>query len=792
MFATVGLKKKLIAGFALLVGVLILVGLTGYFSLNRVIRKANEGNMTFALDVEMNGLIGKQGLFEQEGKPEQFDELTRGLARAGEKMDGLQRLLGDTEAVKALNAGKTLYGKHLASLKDAKDKKAALLAGLQASAGEVNSVVLDETAKAEVAIQKEVLDKSSYYLKKNAFASVRNLVDVSHDAVVYAHKTGRSRADVLTMLRNMHFDGDNYFFVLCSDFTLVAHGSNRKLEGMNYSNIKDKKTGKAFMVDAVTKAVKEGSSVTEYYFTKPGMGEALFPKVTVGRYFKPWDLVICAGVYVDDIEKAGEELSGVISGGFDKLQEIGKVGDLLGDARLGVLYYITAGISSDAVDSSLNVLMGLTSATDVIKASVEKYMEYWHGYVMEDALEMKVGNAARQVIGQASILMNTMGDDAGKAFERTATTGKTVIALFIFFGVGLAVGAAILLIVSITTPLKQTSAMLRDIAEGEGDLTQRLTVASKDELGDVAYWFNAFVDKLQQMIGEIAGNSETLASSSERLTALAGQMADGAEATSGKSHTVAAASEQMSGNMADVSRETEQSASAINSMASATEEMTATIGEIAQNSESARTITGDAVIQAKRTKEKVGALGAAAMEIGKVTEAIAEISEQINLLALNATIEAARAGEAGKGFAVVADEIKELARQTAASSREIKERIGGVQVSTDDTVREIDAIAGVIDSVNQIVITIAAAIEEQSATTAEISGNVNQTSGGIQVMTDKVLESSSVAQDMAREVAEVNQTAGEMTEVSVKVNANAEELQSLADELKALVGRFKV
>ncbi len=138
-------------------------------------------------------------------------------------------------------------------------------------------------------------------------------------------------------------------------------------------------------------------------------------------------------------------------------------------------------------------------------------------------------------------------------------------------------------------------------------------------------------------------------------------MSEGSQQASGQAHAVAAAAEQMTANVISVAAGMEQTTTNLASVASATEQMTATIGEIAGNSEKARRITEEATRQAARISEQMNQLGAAAQQIGKVTETITEISSQTNLLALNATIEAARAGSAGKGFAVVANEIKELA-----------------------------------------------------------------------------------------------------------------------------------
>jgi methyl-accepting chemotaxis protein len=218
--------------------------------------------------------------------------------------------------------------------------------------------------------------------------------------------------------------------------------------------------------------------------------------------------------------------------------------------------------------------------------------------------------------------------------------------------------------------------------------------------------------------------------------------------------------------------------------------MTTTIGEIASNSEKARRITEEATRQAARISEQMNELGAAAQQIGKVTETITEISSQTNLLALNATIEAARAGSAGKGFAVVANEIKELAQQTAAATEDIKARIAGVQSSTAGGITEIGKVSQVIHDVSDIVASIAAAIEEQATVTKDIARNISEASTGVQDANKRVSEASQATSQIARDIAGVDQAAGQMAEGSHQVKTSATELSRVAEKLQTTVQRF--
>ena len=345
---------------------------------------------------------------------------------------------------------------------------------------------------------------------------------------------------------------------------------------------------------------------------------------------------------------------------------------------------------------------------------------------------------------------------------------------------------------SMIKPISRVAAGLKDVAEGDGDLTARLQIKNQDEVGELAEWFNIFMDKLQGMIRNIAANAKILNEASSELSNLSEHMSEGAGQMSAKTNAVASSGEEMSSNMASVAAAMEEASTNISMVATSAEEMTSTINEIAQNSEKANNITNEAVARAQNVSGKMDELGNAAQEVGKVTETITEISEQTNLLALNATIEAARAGEAGKGFAVVANEIKELARQTADATQEIREKIEGIQNSTSGTISEIGQILTVINDVNDLVSTIATAVEEQSVTTKEIASNVAQASGGIQEVNENVTQSSIVSTEIARDIADVNQTTSEISNSSSQMNLRSKELSKLARELKDMVSRFKV
>jgi methyl-accepting chemotaxis protein len=401
-------------------------------------------------------------------------------------------------------------------------------------------------------------------------------------------------------------------------------------------------------------------------------------------------------------------------------------------------------------------------------------------------------------VGEKMLVTLTTIEDIAKdtiavAQATTSDTADLQIKLLIIIGlVGVILSLFLGFFISkiITKPVLMANDLAKEIARG--DLTQHITIEQKDEIGMLAESLNSMSENLRKMFTDIASGTRTLNTSSTELSNISEQITKNSQQTAEKSNSVAAASEEMSTNMNSVAAATEQTTANIQTIVSASEEMTATINEIASNTARGSETTSQAVNKAQEVSEKINALGRASIEISKVTETIADISAQTNLLALNATIEAARAGEAGKGFAVVAQEIKSLAIQADEATREISDKISGIQTTTDESVTAIESIVTVINEIDDIVTTVATAIEEQSATTQEISNNVSQIAGGIQEVNENINQTSAVVGEVTQDITDVSQAAEKMNTGSQKVNTSSTELSELAKDLTEMVGQFKI
>jgi len=347
--------------------------------------------------------------------------------------------------------------------------------------------------------------------------------------------------------------------------------------------------------------------------------------------------------------------------------------------------------------------------------------------------------------------------------QANADFRRNILMTAIGFGALLLIGFYYLCKRIIARPLDAVVSQLKDMSEGEGDLTKRLMVRSQDEIGELAHWFNVFVEKIQHTVRIIGDNMQSLAVSSEELNEISQQMSSNSEQTAAQANVVSAASEQVSKN--------------VQTVAAGTEEMIASIKEIAKNTSEAARVVKEAVQVAEKTNLTITKLGQSSAEIGNVIKVITSIAEQTNLLALNATIEAARAGEAGKGFAVVANEVKELAKQTGEATEDISNKIQAIQGSTQESVAAIGRITQVINQVSDIANMIASAVEQQSVTTNEMSRNVSEAARG--------------SDEIVQNITGVAQAAQSTASGATETKTAAQEMARLAGELQDAVNQFK-
>ncbi|AZC51849.1 HAMP domain-containing protein [Pseudomonas chlororaphis] len=376
----------------------------------------------------------------------------------------------------------------------------------------------------------------------------------------------------------------------------------------------------------------------------------------------------------------------------------------------------------------------------------------------------------RVLVGPAEALKNQL-DQSNKA--------GTLVEL----GLGLLAAVLGLLLVwlmarSVTRPILGVAHMLEDIASGEGDLTRRLAYDKKDELGQLAGWFNRFLDKLQPIIAEVKRSVQDARGTADQSSAIATQTSAGMEQQYRQVDQVATASHEMSATAQDVARSAAQAAQAARDADQATRQGLSVIDRTTTSIDHLAADMSTAMTQ-------VEGLAANSEKIGSVLEVIRAIAEQTNLLALNAAIEAARAGEAGRGFAVVADEVRNLARRTQESVEETRQVIEELQSGTQEVVGAMGSshrqAQGSVEQVGQ-------------AVTA-----LRQIGDAVTVISDMNLQIASAAEEQSAVAEEINNNVATIRDVTESLSEQANEsarvsqsLNSLANQQQSLMDQFRV
>ena len=362
--------------------------------------------------------------------------------------------------------------------------------------------------------------------------------------------------------------------------------------------------------------------------------------------------------------------------------------------------------------------------------------------------------------------------------QHSANINRMSYTLVVLLLLGLTIGFGYFILRSILQPINRVVTRLRDIAEGEGDLTQRVDIAGKDELALLARWFNSFIANVQSVVSEVRSASTEVAATSEQIAASGEQMSNSMASQAEQVNQVVTTMQDMRRSIDDIAQQCSQATNNASASGELAQAGGAVVGE---------TISGmQAISQVVRSgAEVVSELGQQGDKIGEIISVINDIAAQTNLLALNAAIEAARAGEHGRGFAVVADEVRKLAERTTEATEQVAHSIEGIQAGTTKAVSQMqqgtDRVDAAVEKAGEAEHSLRSIVDSAS----EVAKMIHVIAQAVDSQAQANERINTGVQSIASVSTQTQQRAQESAQATIQLSSKAAHLQSI-------VGQFNV